>query len=56
MHGTDADLAAVVLRLMRIERLTEVPVGYVPVDREASAVARLWGLPADTVEVALTGQ
>lgn len=54
VHGTDADLAAVVLRLMRIERLTEVPVGYVPVDRESSAVARLWELPTDTVEVALT--
>jgi hypothetical protein len=54
VHGTDADLAAVVLRLMRIERLTEVPVGYVPVDRAASAVARLWELPTDTVEVALT--
>lgn len=55
VHGTDADLAAVVLRLMRIERVTEVPVGYVPIDRAASAVARLWDLPADTVEVALTG-
>lgn len=54
VHGTDADLAAVVLRLMRIERLTEVPVGYVPVDRKTSAVARLWELPADPVEVALT--
>lgn len=54
VHGTDADLAAVVLRLMRIERLTKVPVGFVPVDRQASAVARLWELPTDTVEVALT--
>jgi len=55
VHGTDADLAAVVLRLMRIERVTELPVGYVPVDRRQSAVARLWGLPARTVDTALTG-
>lgn len=55
VHGTDADLAAVVLRLMRIERVTELPVGYVPVDRKQSAVARLWGLPARTVDTALTG-
>jgi hypothetical protein len=44
--GTDADLAAVVLRLLRTERLAEVPVGYVPRSAD-SAVARLWGLPTD---------
>jgi hypothetical protein len=55
VHGTDADLAVVVLRLMRLERLAEVPVGYVPVDHRQSAVARLWGLPADAVSLALTG-
>jgi hypothetical protein len=55
VHGTDADLASVVLRLMRLERLDEVAVGYVPVDRQRSTVARLWGLPDDTVGVALTG-
>jgi hypothetical protein len=55
VHGTDADLASVVLRLVRAERVTEIPVAYVPVDRKQSAVARLWGLPADPVEVALTG-
>jgi hypothetical protein len=55
VHGTDADLAAVVLRLMRTERVTEVPVGYVPVDRKQSTVARLWDLPADPVAAALTG-
>ncbi|MFL6143415.1 MAG: hypothetical protein ACJ72N_16315 [Labedaea sp.] len=43
--GTDADLAAVVLRLLRTERL-ELPVGFVPVHRAGSAVARLWRLPA----------
>lgn len=53
VHGTDADLAAVVLRLMRLERL-DVPVGLVPVGRD-SAVARLWGLPADPIGVALAG-
>lgn len=55
VHGTDADLAAVVLRLLRAERLADVPVGFVPVDRERSAVARLWGLPAQPVDAALTG-
>lgn len=55
VHGTDADLAAVVVRLVRTERLTDLPVGYVPVAREHSAVARLWQLPPDPVDVALTG-
>lgn len=55
VHGTDADLAAVVLRLMRVERLSELPVGYVPADRTQSTVARLWELPADPVDLALTG-
>jgi hypothetical protein len=53
VHGSDADLAAVVLRLLRTERL-DVPVGYVPVERD-SPVARLWGLPADPVAAALDG-
>lgn len=55
VHGTDADLAAIVLRLVRIERVTDVAVGYVPVDRTQSTVARLWELPDDAVDVALTG-
>jgi hypothetical protein len=55
VHGTDADLAAVVLRLMRLERLDELSVAYVPVNRQRSTVARLWGLPEDTVDLALTG-
>lgn len=42
--GTDADLAAVVLRLLRTERL-DLAVGYLPADPD-SAVAALWGLPA----------
>src|SRR5215470_8120945 len=56
--GTDADLAAVVLRLLRTERLDGVPVGFVPVSASAagtsatgasatgaSAVAEVFGLP-----------
>jgi hypothetical protein len=53
VHGSDADLAAVVLRLLRLDRL-DVRVGYVPTD-PASPVARLWRLPADRVGAALTG-
>jgi hypothetical protein len=52
--GSDADLAAVVLRLLRKERLALTPVGFVPVDR-ASAVARQWGLSGDP-ERALDGE
>jgi hypothetical protein len=44
--GTDADLAAVVLRLLRTERLAEVAVAYLPSDPD-SAVADVWGLPTD---------
>jgi len=42
--GTDADLAAVVLRLLRTERLAEVAVAYLPADPD-SAVAATWSLP-----------
>jgi hypothetical protein len=42
--GTDADLAAVLLRLLRTGAIDAVAVGYVPVEA-SSAVARLWGLP-----------
>ena len=46
VHGTDADLAAVVLRLLRKDRLADLEVGYVPVT--GSAAARSWGLrPGD---------
>lgn len=56
--GTDADLAAVVLRLLRKELLTTTTVGFVPVGRE-SAVAELWGLPVTVgtaLRLALTGE
>ncbi|MGH3872511.1 MAG: hypothetical protein ACRDSR_13565 [Pseudonocardiaceae bacterium] len=56
--GTDADLAAVLLRLLRTSSLGVVPVGYVPVSA-TSAVARLWGLPvlpAAAASLALRGQ
>lgn len=43
VSGTDADLAAVVLRLLRTERLASTVVGFVPARN--SAVARRWGLP-----------
>lgn len=43
--GTDADLAAVVLRLLRTERLGGVQVGFVPTD-PGSAAAAIYGLPA----------
>ncbi|MEU5696032.1 hypothetical protein [Actinosynnema sp. NPDC020468] len=56
--GTDADLNAVVLRLLRTERLADVAVGYVPVEPD-SAVADLWGLPTDrgrALDLALSGE
>jgi hypothetical protein len=55
--GTDADLAAVVLRLLRKELLAEVSVGYLPAGE--SSVAALWGLPDDAgraIDVALSGE
>ena len=55
--GTDADLAAVLLRLLRTSSLG-VPVGYVP-SSATSAVARLWGLPVvpgSAAELALHGR
>ena len=56
--GSDASLAAVVLRLLRTERLADLPVGFVPVAHGDSTVARLWNLPADrdqAVELAMSG-
>jgi hypothetical protein len=56
--GTDADLAAVLLRLLRTGTLGTVPVGYVPVTA-SSAVARIWGLPTappTAADVALRGE
>ncbi|WP_123744993.1 diacylglycerol kinase family protein [Saccharothrix texasensis] len=57
VHGTDGDLNAVVLRLLRTERLADVPLGYVPADPR-SEVAALWGLPTDpgrALDLALSG-
>jgi hypothetical protein len=56
--GTDADLAAVVLRLLRTERLGTVPVGYVPARPDESAAAAAFGLPAQldqALRIALHG-
>jgi hypothetical protein len=44
VFGKDADLAAVVLRLLRTDSLA-VPVGFVPLAARSAAVAN-WGLPA----------
>lgn len=56
--GTDADLAAVLLRLLRSDALASVPVGYAPTPA-SSAVARLCGLPATpaaAAQLALHGE
>lgn len=54
--GRDAGLAAVVVRLLRTDRLADVAVGFVPTDRKHSVVAGLWRLPDDAEEFALTGE
>jgi hypothetical protein len=46
LAGTDADLAAVVLRLLRTERLGDVEVAYLPTSPD-SAAADVWALPTD---------
>ncbi|MEV4311726.1 hypothetical protein [Actinocrispum sp. NPDC049592] len=53
IFGTDADLASVVLRLLRKDLLGTVTVGYIPTGE--SAVASLWDLPDGAIEVALRG-
>jgi hypothetical protein len=56
--GEDADLAAVVLRVLRTNRLAEVPVGFAPLSVNSPAAA-IWGLPANgdaALELALTGE
>ncbi|QGK72477.1 hypothetical protein GIY23_21765 [Allosaccharopolyspora coralli] len=52
--GTDADLAAVVVRLLRKSRLADVELGYVPAG--PSAASRVWGLGSGdhAVDVAFT--
>jgi hypothetical protein len=55
--GEDADLAAVVLRLLRRHRLT-VPVGLVPLSGKSAAAVN-WGLPVhgeQALDVALAGE
>lgn len=49
--GTDADLAAVLVRLLRRDRL-DIELAYVPFERR-SVVARLWGLPHGPAAVEL---
>jgi hypothetical protein len=49
--GTDADLAAVLRRLLRIDQLG-VEVAYVPAER-SSPPATAWGLPTGAVAAAL---
>ena len=44
VSGTDADLAAVVLRLLRKDAVSGVSVGFVPSSPD-SVVGALWGLP-----------
>lgn len=53
VHGTDADLAAVIVRLLRKERLATITVGYLPV--WASPASKLWGI-APGSEIAFTGE
>ena len=56
--GTDADLAAVVLRLLRKEQLSGVSVGFVPSSPD-SAVASIWRLPTQPLRalaLALRGE
>lgn len=43
--GDDADLAAVVVRLLRTDRLARTTVGYLPA--RGSVAAKLWGIPTE---------
>ena len=54
VHGTDADLAAVVLRLLRKNRLGDLAVGYVPVAQ--SPAAELLGLEPGDFDRAFTAE
>jgi hypothetical protein len=51
VHGDDADLASVLVRLLRRDRL-DVEVAFVPAVRR-SAVATAWHLPRDAAALAL---
>ncbi|ALL78437.1 hypothetical protein AD006_06425 [Pseudonocardia sp. EC080610-09] len=50
VHGDDADLAAVVLRLLRRSALA-TEVAYLPVDRRSAAAAN-WGVPVSPAAAA----
>ncbi|WP_242579087.1 diacylglycerol kinase family protein [Amycolatopsis sp. 195334CR] len=47
--GTDADLAAIVLRLLRKDRLGDTTIGFVPLGG-GSEFAGLWSLPDDPAQ------
>ncbi|WP_308259241.1 hypothetical protein [Pseudonocardia sp. H11422] len=49
--GQDSDLGAVLVRLLRTERLESVEVAYLPASR-SSAAAAAWGLPTDPAAAA----
>jgi hypothetical protein len=58
VSGSDADLAAVVLRLLRTERVDAVDIGYLPASAD-SVTALLWQLPqepAKALDLALHAQ
>ncbi|MEV6643502.1 hypothetical protein [Amycolatopsis sp. NPDC051371] len=58
VSGTDADLAAIVVRLLRKDALSGVSVGFVPSSPD-SAVAALWDLPKTPLQalaLALRGE
>ncbi|ODT94940.1 MAG: hypothetical protein ABS81_32065 [Pseudonocardia sp. SCN 72-86] len=51
VSGDDADLAAVIVRLLRKDLLATVEVAFVPTSRR-SAAAAAWGLPRDRAQAA----
>ncbi|GAY10883.1 hypothetical protein TOK_5367 [Pseudonocardia sp. N23] len=51
VSGDDADLAAVLVRLLRKDLLATVEVAFVPTSRR-SAAAAAWGLPQDRAQAA----
>jgi hypothetical protein len=55
LAGTDADLGAVVLRLLRTERLADIEVAYLPTSPD-SVVAATWGMPTAPAAAAVLAQ
>jgi hypothetical protein len=51
VRGTDADLAAVILRLLRAGRLADVIIGYLPVAESPSSL--LWKIPVGDAALTL---